>query len=153
MSDQLQLGMDPRAELDAKISRLLYGGAGDRPEISAEARELLVILQKHMGLSNAIWISRLAERLGLSPREVKAAARELVVKLKLPVVGSRQAPYGYYLAINAEELRHARNVLRSEIRALTVRLIALGEEVQHIHAAVGSAARDGAADELEGDAA
>jgi hypothetical protein len=149
MTDQLNLGLDPRAELDAKITRLLFPTAGETSPLSEEERRLLLVLQKHMGHDNAIWISRLTERLDLSPREIKAAARNLVVKLGLPVVGSRQAPYGYYLAITPEELLSARNVLLSEVKALASRLVALGESegriIAHIHLALKG--------EHEGDAA
>lgn len=145
MADQLQLGIDPRGELDARITRMLYPVAGETSPLDDAERGLLTILQKHMGAANAIWIARLAERLQMSPREVKATARALVVKLGLPVVGLRTPPYGYYLAISEEELKGARNVLLSEVKALSSRLIALGESEERIVLHVREASKGDAA--------
>lgn len=145
---QFSLGLDPRAELDARITRMLFPTAGETSPLSPEERALLLVLQKHMGKDQAIWISRLAERMDMSPREIKAAARNLVVKLGLPVVGSRQAPYGYYLAITREELEGARNVLRSELVAISQRLVALGDEEGHIIASIHLGLKEGNADGL-----
>jgi DNA-binding Lrp family transcriptional regulator len=150
MTDQLQLGLDPRAELDAKISRILFPVAGETCPLSQEERDLLKLLQMHMGNDHAIPISRIADRLHLSPREIKDAARNLVVKLGLPIVGARQKPFGYFVAITPQELQGARNVLLSEVKALATRLVALGENEGRIVASVHAALKG---QPEEGDAA
>ena len=128
---QLQLGLDPRGVLEERVNRMLYAGE-DRFAFTPEERGLLLVLKSHMGAARAIPIAALQERLHLSAREIKAAARGLVVRAGLPVIGSRQEPYGYYLSIDPRETAGARNVLLNEVAALVERLKALDESEDRI---------------------
>lgn len=156
---QVTLGVscDPAGEMDARILRLLYPGAGERAALADEERRLLQVLRGHMGAANAIQIARLGLRLDLEPRAVKAAACGLVVKFGLPVVGSRQPPYGYFIALTHEEMEHARAILLAEVGALAQRLVALGasEEaiVLHVRKAVAGEEKQSTVDGLRSTAA
>jgi len=58
-------------------------------------------------------------------REVKAIAKELIERWHIPIGGSRQKPYGYFLIVTAEDQALAVRPLVNELRSLVRRLRAL----------------------------
>lgn len=74
--------------------------------LSDRQRRVLEILRHRQGHLQAITIAELMERVGTTPREIKADVRELVVTFRLAIVASRIADAGgYFFATTAEE-RH-----------------------------------------------
>jgi hypothetical protein len=141
MQQLLQFDDDHGAEVDALVEAVLAGVAGLPPQhakngragdpgfpgwpLPIEAAKLLRALRSAHGAKLARPIRELVPLLDLSEREVKQAARTLVVEFGLPVVGLRVKPYGYYLAVTTEERLAAANTLKHEIRALARRVRAL----------------------------
>jgi hypothetical protein len=116
---------DHGAEVDAMVEAVLSGVGGPGWPLPVEAEKLLRALRHAHGAKQARPIRELARQLDLSEREVKQAARTLVVEFSLPLVGSRIQPYGYYLAVTSEERLQAANTLKHEIVALARRVRAL----------------------------
>ena len=125
MQQLLQFDDDHGAEIDVLIEAVLAGKSGPGWPLAVEAEKLLRALRLARGAKLARPIRELAGLLDLSEREVKQAARTLVVEFGLPIVGSRVQPYGYYLAVTTEERLAAASTLKHEIRALARRVRAL----------------------------
>jgi hypothetical protein len=116
---------DHSAEVDAMVEAVLAGVGGPGWPLPIEAKKLLRALHYAQGSKRARPIRELAQLLDLSEREVKQAARTLVVEFGLPLVGSRVKPHGYYLAVTTEERLQAATTLKHEIVALARRVRAL----------------------------
>lgn len=118
---------DPAREARAHATRLLFGQAGPWP-LTTLQRELLRILLFHQGAQRAILLRDLMGKLhratGVLPteREIKDAARGLVVDFKVRIGASRSAHPGYYLITTAEEARDTAAPYISEIRKLAQRV-------------------------------
>lgn len=124
MAENLQFGFDRTAALDARINELLYRfDAQVKPwPLTAEQRDLLRLLQWHKSVAQAITIADISAKLSIDARAVKEAVRSLVVDFRLPIMGSRRPPYGYYLAITPEEISQGLKTLRGEIVELARRI-------------------------------
>lgn len=125
MTDQFQFALDPAAALEQQINHLLFG----RTEIplTTEEREILLILRWHKGASNAKPLADFAAKLNLSPRSMKQHIRNLAVTHKLPIGGSRQEPYGFFLCVTAEDIEVALRPIWNEIKSLLQRAHAVGD--------------------------
>jgi hypothetical protein len=118
---------DPAREARAHATRTLLGQAGPW-QLNPLQRELLRILLFHQGAQRAITLRDLIGKLhratGVLPteREIKEAARGLVVDFKVRVGASRSAHRGYYLITTAEEARDTASLYVKEIRKLAQRV-------------------------------
>lgn len=119
MQEALQFG----PSLDRQIDDIRNGKGPWRLHWSGMA--LLRALAPHRGAKNPIALAELAHESRLTPREVKAMVRSLVVDFGLPVGASRAEPAGYYLAVSADERLAAARPYIHEIRNLAVRVRAL----------------------------
>jgi hypothetical protein len=128
MQQLLQFDRDPNdhsAEVDELVAEVLAGRRGPGWPLPIEAEKLLRALRQARGMKNARPIRELAPLLDLGEREIKEAARTLVVEFGIPLVGSRREHGGYYLAVTTEERVSAATTLKHEIRALARRVRAL----------------------------
>ena len=107
MTAQLQLGLDrdPRhVALDRAIVRVLR-----LPELHEQTREILRILAARKGRQQAITAAAIARLLGLAPgegsRRVITEAVEHLRRLRIPVGASKRPPWGYFLIVDADDLR------------------------------------------------
>lgn len=129
MTDALQLdfaGMGPVDPPDAHARKVLSGACGPWT-ITGLQRELLRILIFHLGAHRAISLRDVAGKLGSirplpTEREIKDAARSLVVDFKVKIGASRKSPVGYYLITSTEEARAAAQPLVAEIVHLAQRV-------------------------------
>ena len=88
--------------IDRQIMDVLTGRYTYAP--SDNQRALLHLLRMRRGLSRAISIGEIGERLKLSPRTVKEEIADLTIRFRLPIGSSRDSSQpGYYLAITKEE--------------------------------------------------
>jgi hypothetical protein len=129
MTDDLQLGfagMGLEPTVDAHVRSVMLG-SGPWPATNLQ-RELLRILLYHQGAQRAITLHALMVKLDRvckpipTEREIKDAARSLVVDFKVRVGASRGKPGGYFLVTTAEEARDAASPYISEIRQLARRV-------------------------------
>jgi hypothetical protein len=73
-------------------------------ELSQRQRQLLELLRGRQGRLLAVPISELCERLGRTPRGIKADVRALVMDFRLAIVASRDGETGgYFFAVTPEE--------------------------------------------------
>lgn len=130
MTDDPQLGfpgmgLDPTP--DAHVRNVMLGRSGPWP-VTELQRQLLHILLFHQGAQRAISLHALMVKLDRvctpipSEREIKDAARSLVVDFKVRIGASRGKPFGYFLVTTAEEARDAASPYISEIRQLARRI-------------------------------
>jgi hypothetical protein len=122
---QFEPNEDHAAEVDALVEATLAGTRGPGWPLAIEAEKLLRALRSAHGARLARPIRELAPLLNLTEREVKQAVRTLVVEFRLPIVGSRVEPHGYYLAVTTAERMQAARTLKHEVRALCLRIRAL----------------------------
>ncbi len=88
--------------IDRQIMDVLTGRYTYAP--SENQRALLHLLRMRRGLSRAISIGEIGERLKLSPRTVKEEIADLTIRFRLPIGSSRDSSQpGYYLAITKSE--------------------------------------------------
>jgi hypothetical protein len=130
-TDQLALpGMAPApapSGPEAHARRVLCGQAGHWPLTNVQ-RELLRILLFHLGAKQAIPLrvvmGKLGNVLNMAPneREIKDAARGLVVDFKVRIGASRTEPSGYYLITNSEEARDTARPYIEEVKKLLQRV-------------------------------
>ena len=96
---------------EAHARAVLAGTAGPGWQLTDTQRELLRILLFHQGAQRAIPLRDLTGKLckqlqrSVTEREIKDAARGLVVDCKVRIGASRNAQPGYYLILTAEEAR------------------------------------------------
>lgn len=125
----IQMSLDPGANLDVLINRLFTGNGGPWP-MPPKQHDLLRLLQPHKGSENARPLASIIARLGMPARDVKAAVKSLVEDFGIPIGGSRQEPYGYFLIVTPSDLEKALQPLRSEVQSIARRVRALaGNEV------------------------
>lgn len=107
-------------------------------------RSLLHQLQSRVGRERAISVGELAERLKTTPRDIKAAVRELRMRpFQVPIGSSRdQAAGGYFLCATVDErLETARQYSKQALSELKVwrdmlEPHELAEELGQIHLAL-----------------
>lgn len=127
MTAQLNLGIAPPEPPDVHARKVLCAQAGPWP-LTELQREMLRILLFHQGAHAAIPLRDLMGKLDriLTPipteREVKEAARGLVVDFKVRIGASRSGRVGYYLITSSEEARDSARPYISEIRQLARRV-------------------------------
>lgn len=130
MNDDPQLGfagmgLDPTPE--GHVRDVLLGRSGPWP-VTELQRQLLHVLLYHQGAQRAISLHNLMVKLDRActpiptEREIKDAARSLVVDFKVRIGASRGKPVGYFLVTTAEEARDAASPYISEIRQLARRV-------------------------------
>jgi hypothetical protein len=124
-----QLSLDAGMNLDERIAEVLAGkNVPWAPE--SEQAVLLEMLRSHKGAADALPLQTISVQLGMSAREVKEAVKSLIEDFKLPIGGSRQKPYGYFLIVTADDLEQALRPLTGEIRSMARRVRALTSEQQ-----------------------
>jgi hypothetical protein len=111
--------------LDGRVSSAMAD-----PLLEKFAREVLQIIWMHRGARNAIKAEDILLQLVRpvnenSRREIKGAVEDLVTRLRVPIGGSRQKPYGYFLIVTAADHDLAIQPLRHEMESLIRRLRAL----------------------------
>jgi|GEM_PF-1796293 hypothetical protein len=130
MGEEQQLGfagMGLEQTPDAHARNVLYGRSGPWQPTNLQ-RELLRILLFHPGAQRAIPLRDLMVKLDRvckpapTEREIKDAARSLVVDFRVRIGASRKEPVGYFLVTTAEEARDAAHPYISEIRQLAKRV-------------------------------
>ena len=137
MTDSLQLGFAgmtavPQERPDAHPRRVLCGSCGPWPPTDLQ-REMLRILLFHQGAQSPILLRDLMGKLQrvITPlpteREIKDAARGLIVDFKVRIGASRSKPYGYFLITTPQEARDAAALYIGEIRELARRVRVLLE--------------------------
>lgn len=123
-TEQATMFPDHAAEADRRINEVLMG---THPwPLPDESRAVLRILREHKGAKNAISIASLTEKTKLDARQVKEQVRSLVVDFGVKICGSRQQPYGYYIALTADEIEAGIRPLYGEGVSLFRRIKALG---------------------------
>jgi biotin operon repressor len=120
-----QLSLDPVVNLEALIQDVLSGDIGPW-KLQPKHSDLLELLRPHKGRALARPISAIAERLGMSEREVKGAVKSLVEDFGLPIGASRQEPYGYFLIVSADDLEFTLRPLANEVISIARRMRKLG---------------------------
>jgi hypothetical protein len=126
MSTNPQPDIDAARAIDHLVEETLLGRRGPGWALPAHAHALLRLLRFCPGAAKAHRIDDLALLLDVTPRDIKAAARTLVCDFGLPIAGSRRPPYGYYLAVTADEIGAALDPLVGELRAIAQRVRSLG---------------------------
>jgi hypothetical protein len=130
MTPPLQLGLTGIAPIeppDAHARKVMTGEFGPWP-ITDLQREFLRVLVFHQGAQRAIQLRDLMAKLQSkvrpipTEREIKDAARSLVVDFKVRIGASRQRPAGYYLITNSQEARDAAQAYIAEIKHLAQRV-------------------------------
>jgi hypothetical protein len=130
MTDSFQLGfsgMVPLEDPSVHARSVLMGRSGPWKPTDLQI-ELLRILLLHQGAHWAIPLRDLMGKLQRvcdpipSEREIKDAARSLVVDFKVRIGASRSKPVGYFLIISAKEARETARPYISEIRELARRV-------------------------------
>jgi hypothetical protein len=130
MNDENQLGfagMGLEPTPDAHVRNVMLGRSGPWEPTPLQS-ELLRILLYHQGAQRAIPLHALMVKLDRvcnpipTEREIKDAARSLVVDFKVRIGASRGKPFGYFLVTTAEEARDAASPYISEIRQLARRV-------------------------------
>ena len=130
MNDHLQLGfagMGLEPTPDAHVRNVMLGRSGPWQPTTLQ-RELLRILLFHQGAQSAVPLHVLMVKLDSvckptpTERQIKDAARSLVVDFKVRIGASRGKPVGYFLVTTAEEARDAASPYISEIRQLARRV-------------------------------
>jgi hypothetical protein len=130
MNDAFQLGlagMGPQHEPTAHVRNVLMGRSGPWPPTDLQ-RELLRLLLFHQGAQRAISLCALMGKLqsvckpAPVERDIKDAARSLVVDFKVRIGASRSKPFGYFLVTTAEEARDTARPYISEIKELARRV-------------------------------
>jgi hypothetical protein len=124
VSNLFQLGPDPH-DVESRVLELINSRDTKPWPLTEDQRALLHVLRWHKGADRAITIAMLDAKLNIDVRGIKDAVRSLVVDFGLPIVGSRRQPYGYYIAITAEEIAEAIRPLRGEIIQIARRVRAL----------------------------
>lgn len=100
------------------------------PELGACAKAVLIQLVGYpaTGSGRAMSIEMLRSTFAVagirqySPRDIKAAVKELVEERGVPVGSRRTKPYGYFVACDAADLNDAERPLVAEIRSLAKRV-------------------------------
>ena len=82
---------------------------------------LNILTTEARGAGHAIKAKALADEVWLPEREVRALIRELIGEGHA-IASSTQPPYGFYLAVTAEEKRRYAAQLRSRIAEMAKRL-------------------------------
>ena len=82
---------------------------------------LNILTTEARGADHAIKAKALADEVWLPEREVRALIRELIGEGHA-IASSTQPPYGFYLAVTAEEKRRYAAQLRSRIAEMAKRL-------------------------------
>jgi len=82
---------------------------------------LTILAQQAIGSDHAIRVGILAGHLGISERQVRADALELI-QAGHPIASSIRPPYGLFIVRTEEEKRQYANQIRSRIRELWTRL-------------------------------
>lgn len=119
-----QMSLDPAVNLEMLIQSVLNDGGPW--QLSPKHRDLLQLLRPHKGRAQARPISAIAERLGMSERDVKAAVKSLVEDFGLPIGASRQEPHGYFFIVSADDLEFALRPLANEVISIARRMRKLG---------------------------
>lgn len=125
MNENLQLGFDRALEIDRRIDELLYTQDLKPFPITKQQREILRLMKWHKGIDRSLTIAVLSGKLSLSERKIKDAVRGLVVDFGVPIMGLRRAPYGYFVAVNFEEISEGMSTLKSEIVEIARRVRAV----------------------------
>jgi hypothetical protein len=130
MNDDPQLGfagMGLEPTPDAHVRSVMLGRSGPWP-VTELQRQMLHVLLFHPGAQRAISLHALMVKLDRvckpipTEREIKDAARSLVVDFKVRIGASRGKPVGYFLVTTAEEARDAASPYISEICQLARRV-------------------------------
>jgi hypothetical protein len=124
---QLQLSLNPEEVVDALIDGVLAGLSGPW-QLWSNEMQLLRMLREHKGAENPLQLNTIAIQLGMSPRDIKSAVKSLVEDFKLPIGGSRQKPFGYFLIVSGEDLEAALRPLVHELQSIARRVKALTGE-------------------------
>lgn len=132
MTSSLQFGfsgMGPAEHPEAHARRVLCGVPAVCPwPLTDLQRELLRILLFHPGAQSAVSLRDLMGKLDrvIKPlpteREIKDAARGLVVDYKVRIGASRSKPFGYFLITTIQEARDTARPYISEIVELVRRV-------------------------------
>lgn len=121
--------VDYAVETGIRIQQAMEG-QGPYP-LSDEQRTILRALWHCKGRERALPLSDLRARLTVehkhtvSGRRIKNFIRALVVDFKIRVCASRQAPYGYYLPTQHEEICDTSLIYEHEVEELTRRVVSL----------------------------
>jgi hypothetical protein len=103
MQGQSKLVFDRNVTLDDQVAELLTGKTA--PLVEPKLKHLIYALNKRRGAAAAIKNDQLAASLKVSERQIKQMVKDLVEVYGLPVGARRQPPYGYFLAVTAEEIK------------------------------------------------
>lgn len=121
MVNQLHLVLDRNQELDELIAETLAGRRGPWA-LGTDAAKLLGKLALVRGSQFPVSVQKLADFVGVSPREVKAIVKDLVENFGIPIGASRGEPHGYYLVMTLEEMRTTVRVYEGEVFSLLRRI-------------------------------
>jgi hypothetical protein len=140
MTTQLTLGQDPAAQqTERRIVAALRSDLLAEPE-----KEVLRFIAERRGAEQPITIAELLRSLGpawpmwdqkhqreetlpLAQRQrlVKRIVKDLIELHGIPIGGSREKPYGYFLVVTAADLAIALRPLKNELRSISKRVQAL----------------------------
>lgn len=116
--------LGPGSLVDARIDAIVEGREGPWP-LSPDEKELLRMLKRSTS-AEPIPMKRISERFDMTPRNVKATIKCFIENFGVPIGGSRQEPYGYYLIASGDEMEDALRPLLSELKSIGRRVRALG---------------------------
>lgn len=96
--------------------------AGSKVTPDAVEKVVAGLIWQHQGRENPLPLAKLSEVTGRSERDVKAVVEQLVVTHRLRIGARRQMPWGYFVIVDAEDLRVACEPYESQIFAMWRRL-------------------------------
>lgn len=124
---QLQLSLNPEEAVQALVDAVLLGVSGPW-QLQANELRLLRMLRDRRGAADALALNTIAIQLGMSPRIIKSTVKSLIEDFGLPIGGSRQEPFGYFLIVSGEDLEAALRPLVHELQSIARRVKALTGE-------------------------
>ena len=136
MNDQPKFAFDRNDLLDQQVAEILNGKTAAM--VDPKVKHLVWALNKRRGAASAVKLDHLVKSLGVSERQVKQMVKDLVELYGLPVGASRRPPYGYYLAVTAEEIDDTcRNYFREAVSLFhRIQLLAGDQRMLEYHGQV-----------------
>ena len=119
-----QLSFSPEEMIDHQIDAILAGEAGPW-KLQPDELVVLRMLRSHKGSLEPLPLERITVQMGMSPRMIKRTMKSLIEDFGLPIGGSREKPFGYFLIVAPDDLRRALRPLAHEMRSMRRRMDSL----------------------------
>lgn len=119
-----QMSFNPAETIDHQIDAILAGEAGPW-KLMADELVVLRMLRSHKGSLDPLPLDTITIQVGMAPRMIKRTMKSLVEDFGLPIGGSREKPYGYFLIVAPDDLKRALRPLVNEIKSMRRRMDSL----------------------------